>query len=273
MINDEGLNTNMQQKTNAIEIDRCSAIISTPDRVSKLPTIIIVHGSGGIGSCEWEWHDLALKNNFNAIIVDHFTKKGVRDWWWHEPEFNPSFYDMANDVVNVIDHMYTNEALFEFIDFDKLAVVGFSAGGTASILLSTMVNEIKVFGSVNPCIWPYLPEFDKVKNKDSLHLYCGDLDDWCSYDKQKFFSERTGTHLHTYKNCHHGFTRPRTNPIGRNLPDTVTFRNCDFPVPYNYNMSNIVKFKVSWEKGVNVEYNAEASKQVQEHFINLVKSL
>ena len=64
MINDEGLNTNMQQKTNAIEIDRCSAIISTPDRVSKLPTIIIVHGSGGIGSCEWEWHDLALKNNF-----------------------------------------------------------------------------------------------------------------------------------------------------------------------------------------------------------------
>ena len=80
MINDEGLNTNMQQKTNAIEIDRCSAIISTPDRVSKLPTIIIVHGSGGIGSCEWEWHDLALKNNFNAIIVDHFTKKGVRDW-------------------------------------------------------------------------------------------------------------------------------------------------------------------------------------------------
>ena len=114
--------------------------------------------------------------------------------------------------------------------------------------------------------------FDQVRNKDSLHLYCGDLDDWCSYDKQKLFSERTGSHLHTYKNCHHGFTRPRTNPIGRKLPDTVTFRNCDFPIPYRYNMSNMIKFEDSWEKGVTVEYNAEASKQVQEHFFNLVKS-
>ena len=37
-------------------------------------------------------------------------------------------------------------------------------------------------------------------------------------------------------------------------------------------MSNMIKFEDSWEKGVTVEYNAEASKQVQEHFFNLIKS-
>lgn len=98
----------------------------TPGR--KSPLIILVHGSGGIAEgMAWIAHDLAARGAI-TVAADHPastlgdpTRRSILDVW-----------EQPADVRAMIDQL----AASDWIDQDRIAVIGFSLGGVSAMLLA-----------------------------------------------------------------------------------------------------------------------------------------
>jgi hypothetical protein len=218
------------------------------DRKVKNKTILISHGSAGIGQPEFSLLEVAISKNFDVIMIDHFTHRGISSQWWHQIETNPSLYDRMNDILSVAGREEIS------------ALAGISAGGTGVLMASSSL-QIKSF-SIYPSTYPITKSMATAYQST---IIVGDQDNWTTPKHAKILSQINNAKL-VIVNGHHGFLKH--GPF-RNLAECVSFRNI---VDSNIYSDNYIPASPV-DIGVTVEFSETAYNKTIEEFILFLDTL
>lgn len=116
--------------TEARELSTFSGLsmgIWKPAGDGPFPAIIIVHSCGGLKAQVGYWREQAIKRGYVAFVIDAFTSRG-------SPSCRPRApIPMARGVKDVLDAA-AHLKKFAFVDTSRIAAIGFSWGGMATML-------------------------------------------------------------------------------------------------------------------------------------------
>ena len=96
----------------------------------RLPAVVLVHGSDGVGFNSGMWVDDLNKAGFATFVTDSFTGRGITNTFTDQSQL--SSYTMMNDAFAALAVL----AKHPRIDPDKIAVMGFSKGAIPSVYAS-----------------------------------------------------------------------------------------------------------------------------------------
>ena len=83
---------------------RNSHFYMTSDRHEQAQgALIMSHGSGGICDVDLRFANIACSNNYDVLLVDHFTKRGIKSLTWHNFNEACTFQDIADDIIELIE--------------------------------------------------------------------------------------------------------------------------------------------------------------------------
>ena len=96
----------------------------------RLPAIVLIHGSGGIGGNVDEWAQFINRMGVATFVIDSFTGRGLVS--------TMSDQSKLGRLVGVMDAFRALELLAKHprIDPGRIAVMGFSRGGQAALYAS-----------------------------------------------------------------------------------------------------------------------------------------
>ena len=213
---------------------RNSHFYMTSDRHEQAQgALIMSHGSGGICDVDLRFANIACSNNYDVLLVDHFTKRGIKSLTWHNFNEACTFQDMADDIIELIE----KEA------YKKVLLSGISAGGTAVIIASKLAT--KTFAICPALSFPdvFWKAGLDINGPGDLTIVAGLIDEWCPIEQAREYQHKTKCKLITM-NCHHGFYNTRNNEY---LEDAVSLRE-GFP------------------KGVTVKYDKQSTRLTYDLF-------
>jgi dienelactone hydrolase len=243
----------------------------------KLPAVVLLHSSGGIGgagSMIDEWSKDLNQIGIATFVIDSFAGRGIVNTLFDQSQLG--WLNMVADSYRVLDLL----ARHPRIDSSRVAVMGFSRGGT-SALYSAMNRLYDTLGPANNlrfaahlafypnCATTYLDDTD-VSDKP-IRILQGSLDDYSPIAPCRAYVERlTKAHkavqLIEYPGAYHVFDAPafRKRMI---LTGAPTLRHCRLVEGSNHQIMNSETRKpfsygdTCVEKGPTLEYNEAASRQ------------
>jgi dienelactone hydrolase len=195
-----------------------SAELSIPRGTGKLPAVILMHGSGGMGGNIGYW-----KRQLNAIGVATFAIDGMTGRGLTGVGSNQAVLGRLNFIVDI----YRSLAILAKhprIDPDRIVLMGFSRGGQAALYASLeRFNKIwnesgAQFAAYIPfypdCATSYLLDTDVMRNP--IRIFHGTPDDYNPVRSCKAYRARLGEkadiEITEYPSAPHGFD----NPLGAN---------------------------------------------------------
>lgn len=197
-------------------------------------TILISHGSAGIGTSEFSITEVLLELECSVIILDHFTSRGIVSQYWHKYETTPSIPDRVVDICGLSKEK------------DISGMIGISAGGTAVLMASSKVLKPSI--AIYPSTYPLTRSMVNAYNSTMI---CGSFDDWTTPDHARELARRSSIDLIEVPG-YHGFLKQDD----RYLEDTISLRNSkNFDIVEDDHIPDQSEFS----KGVNVRYSEEAS--------------
>ena len=202
----------------------------TPDRHKQSQGVVIIsHGSGGMSDVDLKFANIECSNNYDVLLIDHFTKRGIKSLTWHNFEESCTFQDMADDIIELIEKE----------EYKKVLLSGISAGGTAVIIASKLATRTFAICPALTFPGPGL----NINEPGDLTIVAGLIDEWCPIEQAREYQHKTKCKLITM-NCHHGFYNTRNNEY---LEDAVSLRE-GFP------------------KGVTVKYDKQSTRLTYDLF-------
>ena len=173
------------------------------DKNNKSKNILIIsHGSGGINHINLNIANQACGNKYDVIIIDHFSKRKISTQYWHDFNEKCSFFDMADDIKNVLNSL----------QYENIILLGISAGGSSCINASKYANRVIA-------ICPAL-SFDITYDIKDVTIIAGSKDDWCPIEHAREYSNKTKCKLIELP-CHHGYMNPKQNKF---MPKVMSLR-------------------------------------------------
>jgi dienelactone hydrolase len=251
----------------------------------RLPAVVLVHGSGGVGFNSGMWVDDLNKAGFATFVTDSFTGRGITNTFTDQSQL--SSYTMMNDAFAALAVL----AKHPRIDPDKIAVMGFSKGAIPSVYASmnrfqnAYASEGATFaayiGFYTPCNIALIDD-EKVSAKP-IRLYHGIADDWVPVGPCRDYVARlkkagANIDLVEYPGAAHAFD-DQSIPGTCQLPQAVTARKCRFeekPLGAIINGDTGQPATPSdpcIERGVTIAYNAEATNAARKDVIEFLTKL
>lgn len=251
----------------------------------RLPAVVLVHGSGGIGFNSGMWADELNKAGLATFVVDSFTGRGITQTITDQSQL--SSYAMMNDAFAALAAL----ARHPRIDPGKIAVMGFSKGAVPSIYAS--MNRFQnayapdgagfaaYIGFYTPCNVALIDD-EKVGTRP-IRLYHGLADDWVPVGPCRDYVARlkkagADISLVEYPGAYHAFDNQMI-PGTMQLPQALTARKCRFEEkqpgliinndtgqPATANDSCI-------ERGTTIAYNAEATAAARKDVVEFLTNL
>lgn len=157
------------------------------------PTVILAHGSAGVGANLYWWADVVYKWGYNTVIVDHYTLRGISRHTGKTVD-GARMRDRAkdfSDVVSWVDKQPWHKG--------KMSIVGYSqgGGGVMAFISAELMHEIGVMPDVDisqvvaavayypSCLFrkppphPRIPVLMFLGGRDDLAKpeYCGEISD------------------------------------------------------------------------------------------------
>jgi dienelactone hydrolase len=165
--------------------------IPTPG-TARLPAIVLIHGSGGIGSSVEDWVPLLNGAGVATFVIDSFTGRGL--------------VDVRNDqsqlgrLAGVVDAYQALGVLAKHprIDPRRIAVMGFSRGGQAA-LYASLKRFQRMHGPAGAAFAAYLPFYadcttayvdDADVGDGPIRMFHGTADDWNPVAPCRVYVER-----------------------------------------------------------------------------------
>lgn len=237
----------------------------------RLPAVVLIHGSGGVGFNTGMWVDELNKSGFATFVADSFTGRGITNTITDQAQL--SSYTMMNDAFAALAVL----AKHPRIDPDKIAIMGFSKGAVPSLYASMDrfqnayapegASFAAYIGFYTPCNTALIGD-EKVSAKP-IRLYHGLADDWVPVGPCRDYVARlkkagANVELVEYPGAYHAFDY-QTIPGTMRLPQAQTSRNCRFEekpqgVIINSDTGQPASFSDPCiERGVTIAYNAEAT--------------
>jgi dienelactone hydrolase len=237
----------------------------------KLPAVILVHGSGGIGPATDRWAQEINSVGVAAFILDSFSGRGIAN--------TINDQSQLDSVAMMVDAYRALGALARHprIDPNRIAVMGFSKGAVAALYSSNerfrkmySPPDVKFsahIGLYTPCNVTYRDD-DKSTGKP-IRLFHGIADDWVPVEPCRSYVERlkksgADVALAEYPGAYHAYDSfSLKEPL--KLPQAQTSRNC---LLVEGDAGQIMNSKTSkpfdlndpcMERGATVAYNEAAA--------------
>src|SRR3954453_21709443 len=199
----------------------------------RQPVVVLVHGSGGIGSNISMWVDELNGLGISTFVIDGFTGRGLEG-----TNTNQALLGRLNLIIDIYRGL---EVLAKHprVDPQRLALMGFSRGGQAALYASVkrfhqMWNKSGIdFAAYLPfypdCATTYAE--DTVLSASPVHVFGRTVDDYNPLAKCKAYAERlkkAGREIEIteYPNAQHAFDSPLLPTTPMVAKDAQTVRNC-----------------------------------------------
>ena len=251
----------------------------------RLPAVVLVHGSDGVGFNSGMWVDDLNKAGFATFVIDSFTGRGITNTFTDQSQL--SSYTMMNDAFAALAVL----AKHPRIDPDKIAVMGFSKGAIPSVYASmnrfqnAYASEGATFaayiGFYTPCNIALID--DEKVSAQPIRLYHGIADDWVPVGPCRDYVARlkkagANIDLVEYPGAAHAFDN-QSIPGTCQLPQAVTARKCRFeekPLGAIINGDTgqpATPNDPCIERGVTIAYNAEATNAARKDVVEFLGKL
>jgi dienelactone hydrolase len=140
--------------------EKIQGLYGVPDRSGPMPAVIVLHGSGGVmdppsgdddelemGPQFENWAAILYNAGYAVLLPDSFASRGFYEW--------NDAPDSLDDEERLIMRVYDAHAALAFacrqpeIDCDRVAVMGFSNGGSvAAFSVHAGLEDLDVFGAL-----------------------------------------------------------------------------------------------------------------------------
>ena len=257
---------------------------ATPD--AKQPAVILIHGSGGLGSSAGstaEWERELASAGFAVFSLDSFTGRGIVSTVADQSQLGR--YNAIIDAYRALEVL----AKHRNIDASRIAVMGFSRGGQSSTY-SNLERFRKAYGSPDVqlaahinvyanCGWSLKDDDQAMKPMLFLH---GSADDWalpasCREYAARLFKAGKDVRFVEYPDAQHAYDAPAFKTplkvaVGQKWGDcrvgeeNGVLINRDTGQPFAFS-------DVCVKKGTTVAYNEEAAKKSFEEVKTFLKDV
>lgn len=262
-------------------------VLRLPKVSGKNPAVILLHAAGGLGGASGAVHEWARVLNEAGIAtfaVDSYSGRGVASL---ADGARVSSLTRVADTYRALDVL----AKHPLIDAKKVAVMGFSQGGT-SALFSSMLRFQKVHGNPDLQLAAYVPVYsycgtsyreDTALAARPVLLLHGTADDWLPIDACREYVARLtkagmNVRLIEYPDAHHVFDAPGLRePV--KFPQADNLLKCRFAEVDSGGIVNAETrqpFSPSdpcFEKGATMHYNEAAAKKAHADVLAFLKEV
>jgi len=237
---------------------------------TKVPAVILVHGSGGIGGATDAWARELNAIGVAAFILDTFSGRGIVS--------TVADQSQLDSLAMMVDAYRALALLSEHprIDRNRVGIMGFSKGAVASVY-SANERFHKMYaprgtafaahiGLYTPCNVEYQSD-DRTTGKP-IRLFHGTADDYvvigpCRTYVARLRKASADVQLTELADAHHAYDNPAI-PVPTLFAANQTTRNCTLREGSNGGILNVKTGKqydlsdACVEKGPHVGYNASA---------------
>ena len=199
----------------------------------RLPAVILVHGSGGIGGNVDYWQQQLNSLGVATFTIDDFTGRGIDNVLTDQTKLGR--------LTAIID-LYRAQALLAAhprIDPNHIAVMGFSRGAGVA-LYASLIRFQKMYAPESPGFVAYLAFYapcmtryidDEAVSDKPIRLFHGTADDYTPVAFCRAYVERLrkagkDVQLTEYQDAHHVFDNPLLKETPVVYPTWQTTRHC-----------------------------------------------
>jgi dienelactone hydrolase len=211
---------------------RIGGALQLPQGTSRIPAVLLVHGSAGIGANVDRWAQELNAIGLATFVLDSFTGRGIAE--------TVTDQSRLGHLAMIVDAYRALELLAKHaqIDASRIAVMGFSKGGFVA-LYSSLRRFQRIYGAAGvefaahipfypPCNTVYLE--DELVSDRPIRVFHGAADDFVSIAPCRSYVERLrragkDVQLTEYAGARHVFDNPLYSPP-LFLADAVTTNGC-----------------------------------------------
>jgi dienelactone hydrolase len=176
--------------------------LTRPQGAGPFPAIVLLHGCAGIiPAVKDTWPERLSSWGYVVLVVDSFTTRGIKDTCHH------LLPDRVYDAYGALDFL----SKYSFVDADRTALMGFSAGGIATLDAEHLGAAERLMDRNFKAAVAYYPLCSATGDMAVPTLIlAGELDDWSPAMRcQNMMDHRTGqgssVQLNVYQGARHGF--------------------------------------------------------------------
>jgi dienelactone hydrolase len=259
-----------------------TATLRFPAGAGPFPAVVLAHGCNGIRNAEQGWQSKLREYGYATFVVDSFAKRRLKEACSFPSFLNP--VQRVPDVYGALKILATHPK----IHADRIALTGFSHGGTVTVLSSLEWMRNKYAGLAGASFRGFLPfypfcqyefpEFDRISAPVRLHM--GDRDDWLSAKACVDWVNRLraagfDAAATLYPGAHHGFdngsARVAVSQEGSNLWDcTLRWASALGPELPTSSKPNCAK-RIGASAGGNLEARDLARANVQRELAQILR--
>jgi len=190
-----------------------TAELHLPSGPGPFPTLILLHGCGGLGPNVVAWARWLAWEGYGALVLDSFGGRGLRRICGDSSVLTGGA--RSRDVYEAAKYLATLPA----IDATRLGAIGWSHGGW-TVLRSAMIEDLYPDVRLRALVafYPYCGDVASYRARSPLLILHGEADDWtpvelCRYLVDNAKAAGADVALVSYPGAHHGFdvttlTRP-----------------------------------------------------------------
>jgi len=211
---------------------RIGAELRLPAGTASVPAVVLIHGSGGVGANVDGWAQALNALGIAALILDTFTGRGISQTITDQSQL--SSFSMIVDAYKALELLSRHPR----IDRARIAVMGFSKGGFAS-LYSSMKRFQRLWCAPAIDFAAYISFYtrcdallldEEIVSDRPIRIFHGSADDYVPVEPTRHYVERLrragkDAQLTVYEGARHAFDNP-LYPSVLPLPDAVITSSC-----------------------------------------------
>ena len=223
-----------------------SGQLSIPQGSGRLPTVILMHGSGGMGGNVAYWTRQLNAMGIATFAIDGMTGRGLTG-----VGSNQAVLGRLNFIVDIYRSLDIL-AKHPRVDPERIALMGFSRGGQAS-LYASVERFHKMWNTGGAQFAAYIafyPDCATTYNGDTqvvakpIRIFHGTPDDYnpvrsCKVYQERLLQAKVDVQITEYPNAAHGFDNPLGSVPPRPAANDQSVRECAIREGEGGNLLNV----------------------------------
>ncbi|RUV44190.1 MAG: dienelactone hydrolase family protein [Mesorhizobium sp.] len=187
--------------------------LTRPPGEGPFPAVVVLHGCSGLfPTVEKTWSQRLSSWGYVVLVVDSFSTRGIRETCDHGLLADGSlFADRVYDAYGALEFL----SKLSFVDPQRTALMGFSAGGIATLAAVQLGGAERLMDRKFKAAVAYYPNCSATNGDVAVPtlILIGELDDWTpAKNCREMMAQRSGkgsaVQLDVFKGARHAFASP-----------------------------------------------------------------